>query len=206
MSYTVIDHGAENARVFDERSKAKQKAGGIKQMVDDPSEIEVVEGTYHDYAEYDADDSDDVPKDPGTPAAKAAAPETPDADDALDQLGESLEDDPLNILPGHMKDTIQGQPAVNKRGYAMIAERYGIAVSARIISMPWDNEEGRAVAHATAETEDGKTYSGHGTACADDGDMEDQLIELAETRALKRAVSWASGIGIVAYEELSDQL
>ena len=243
MSYTVIDHGAENARVFDERSKAKQKAGGIKQMVDDPSEIEVVEGTYHDYAEYDADDSgtdtivecamcgepvdvasqnaasgsgrkpvhkkcptDEPQGDPGTPAADAAAPDTPDADDALDQLGESLEDDPLNILPEHMKDSIQGQPAVNKRGYAMIAERYGIAVSARIISMPWDNEEGRAVAHATAETEDGKTYSGHGTACADDGDMEDQLIELAETRALKRAVSWASGTGIVAYEELSDQL
>src|SRR6056297_1802568 len=99
MSYTVIDHGAENARVFDERSEAKDKASGIKQMVDDPSEIEVVEGTYHDYAEYDGDDNGaEVSKgDPGTPAAKAADPDTVDTDDALDQLGESLEDDPLNI-------------------------------------------------------------------------------------------------------------
>lgn len=205
MSYTVIDHGAENARVFDSRSEAKDKAAGIKQMIDDPAEIEVVDGTYNDYAEYEHDDGGD----PGTPAAKAAAPDSPDvqnADEAIDQLGESLEDDPLNVLPGHMKDTIQGQPAVNKRGYAMIAERFGIGVEARVREYPWDNDEGRAVAHATAETEDGNTYSGWATACADDGDMEDQLIELAETRALKRAVSWASGIGIVAYEELADQL
>lgn len=126
--------------------------------------------------------------------------------DPLDQLGEELGTDPLDILPGHMTDTIQGQPAVNKRGYAMIAERYGIAVSAEILSYPWDNPEGRCVAKATAETDDGRTYTGHATANADDGDMQEQIIELAETRALKRAVSWASGVGIVSYQELMNEL
>jgi hypothetical protein len=134
--------------------------------------------------------------------------ETPEVSetDALDELGESLETDPLSILPGHMVDHIQGQPAVNKRGYAMIAERYGIEVSAEIEHYPWDNDEGRCVARATAVTDDGRNYSGWATACAEDGDMDDQIVELAETRALKRAISWASGVGIVSYVEMTDQL
>ncbi len=126
--------------------------------------------------------------------------------DAIDQLGDSLGTDPLDILPEHMVDTIQGQPAVNKRGYAMIAERYGIEVSADIEVYPWENEEGRCVARATAVTEDGREYSGWATASADDGDMNDQIIELAETRALKRGVSWASGVGIVSYQEMAGEL
>lgn len=36
--------------------------------------------------------------------------------------------------------------------------------------------------------------------------MPDQIIELAETRALKRATSWASGVGIVSYQELMNEL
>jgi len=126
--------------------------------------------------------------------------------DALDELGEELGTDPLSILPSHMTDRIQGQPAVNKRGYAMIAERYDISVSAEIVTYPWENEEKRCVAKATAITDDGREYSGHATACESDGDMSEQLIELAETRSLKRAVSWASGVGIVGYQELKQEL
>lgn len=125
---------------------------------------------------------------------------------ALDQLGEELGTDPLEILPEHMIDHIQGQPAVNKRGYAMIAERYNIAVETDVVAFPWDNSEGRAVAKATATTDDGREYTGYGTACAGDGDMDDQLIELADTRAAKRALAWASGVGIVSYQELSGEL
>lgn len=126
--------------------------------------------------------------------------------EAIDQLGQELGTDPLSILPGHMRDTVQGTPAINKRGYAMIAERYKIAVSAEILSYPWDNEEGRAVCRAVATTEDGREYSGVGTASKADGDMPEQLLELAETRSLKRAVSWASGVGIVSYQELSQEI
>jgi len=148
-----------------------------------------------------------------TSPAKAnnVSPEVVDEDvsktgGALAELGQELGTDPLSILPSHMVDEIQGQLAVNKRGYAMIAERYGVAVSAEIVSYPWDNSEGRCVAKAEAETEDGRTYTGHATACVEDGDMADQIIELAETRSLKRAVSWASGVGIVSYQELASQL
>jgi hypothetical protein len=36
--------------------------------------------------------------------------------------------------------------------------------------------------------------------------MPEQLVELAETRALKRAVSWATGIGMTAQEEMNNTL
>jgi len=217
MSFSVIDHGNENARSFDSRAEADDKAKGVKQMVSDPAAIEVVQGEYDDYSAYENQDTDDVDPEivdhstdggqvPSADSQSIPSSVEPDRDtetkEAIDKLGESLEDDPLNILPGHMQDDIQGTPAINKRGYAMIAERYGIEVTTSIESYPWDNDEGRCVAKAVAITEDGQRYTGHATACKDDGDMPEQIVELADTRAMKRAVSWASGLGIVAYEEL----
>jgi len=220
MSFSVIDHGNENARSFESRAEADDKASGIKQMVSDPSAIEVVKGDYDDYEAYETDgtaDTEDIepevidhsPDGGQVPSAESQSiPSSvePETTEAIDNLGESLEDDPLNILPGHMQDTIQGTPAINKRGYAMIAERYGIEVTTTIEAYPWDNDEGRCVAKAVAITEDDKEYTGHATACKEDGDMPEQIVELADTRAMKRAVSWASGLGIVAYEELNESL
>ena len=86
--YSVIDHGNDNARSFESRSEADEKAKNIKMMVSDPSQIEVVKGDYDDYSDYDAaPETEDVdaeiidmtdggkPKgDPGTPAAQQADP------------------------------------------------------------------------------------------------------------------------------------
>lgn len=136
-----------------------------------------------------------------------AAEEVSESIEAIDKVKQSgLDTDPLSVLPGFMVDSIQGAQAVNKRGYAMIAERYGIAVTTEMINSPWDNEEGRVVMKATAITEDGREYNAYGTACASDGDDKANLIELADTRSQKRAIQWASGYGIVGYQELTGQL
>lgn len=199
--FTVVNHDTLTTRVEDSRAAAEDRAEKAQaEFGFNPDDLEVVKGGYEEYENVVTDTPDVV--DAETVAPKEDTPDT----EALDELGESLETDPLSILPGHMVDSIQGQPAVNKRGYAMIAERYGIEASADVVQLPWENEEGRCVAKATAITDDGKEYSGWATACADDGDMADQLIELAETRALKRSVAWASGAGIVGYQELSNQL
>jgi len=213
MTYTIIDHGNENTRTEPARSDAEDKAKDLKMMVDDPTEIEVVQGDYENYEDYQNDSDDSESEDEPVPVPTEAPEDVIDAeptetavDDPLDELGESLGTDPLSILPGHMIDQIQGQPAINKRGYAMIAERYGVEVQAHIEQYPWDNDEGRCVARAVAETEDGKTYQDHATACEGDGDMSEQLVELASTRALKRVTGWATGLGIVSYQELSKEL
>jgi len=184
--------GEERANVTDDGTVVQQ--GGKPQSSGEEIDAEVIDHT---------EDAD-----PSEPDETAPAPVQEPQDDieALDELGESLETDPLSILPGHMIDHIQGQPAINKRGYAMIAERYGVSVKAYIESYPWENEDKRCVARAVATTDDGKEYQDYATANTDDGDMSDQLIELASTRALKRVTGWATGLGIVSYVELSNQL
>jgi len=167
MTFAVVDEANENVRTFDARSIAEDKAAGVKQMVSDPSSIRVVQGDYDDYADYIA--NHDNGDDPDTSRQDVAVPtESPedviDDDGGIDDLGESLQDDPLELLPSHMIDTIQGEPAINKRGYAMIAERFGVAVKSEIVTFPWDNDDNRAVARATAETEDGKTYTDYASA------------------------------------------
>jgi len=209
MSYSVIDESNENVRTLDTRSIAEDKAAGVKQMVSDPASIHVVKGSYDDYEDYL--ERHDNAADPETSRQDVPVPtESPedviDDDGGIDDLGESLQDDPLELLPSHMIDTIQGEPAINKRGYAMIAERFGVSVQSRIVVFPWDNDDNRAVARATAETEDGKTYTDYASASVGDGDMSDQIIELASTRALKRVTGWATGLGIVSYHELSEEL
>ena len=218
MSWIVRDTNRDKEWEVGSRSEAEEKKSTAVELGATPENIEIVppqediEPEVVDHATA-ADGGAEVVEEQPTPEEMEAdpdiitSPEDLEQDaEAIDQLGESLGTDPLSILPSHMVDTIQGQPAVNKRGYAMIAERYNIGVSARIVEFPWENEEGRCVAHATAETEDDRRYSGWATASTEDGDMEAQIIEVAETRALKRAVSWASGVGIVSYVEMTDQL
>ena len=204
MFEVIADNG--NSRTVESRAEAEDVKEDMEGLGMDV-EIRQAESDGGDVAERLAEETGDpVEKfESDEPLPEMDELETVD-DDPLAELGEELGTDPLSILPAHMVDTIQGEPAVNKRGYAMIAERYGIEASAEIKVYPWDNDEGRCVAKATAITEDGKEYSGWATACADDGDMAEQLIELAETRSLKRSVSWASGVGIVSYQELSSQL
>lgn len=214
MSDKYIITDGDGAEVeFESRAEAEEKRDDLKQLATqmdgrDPDDVQLKTPSDEDGGETQETvaQTRTVTNDEGEPAEVIDSGTPEQTEQALEELGESLGTDPLDILPGHMVDLIKGQPAVNKRGYAMIAERYGIETSAEIVELPWENDGGRCVAKAEAITEDGKEYSGWATACAEDGDMEDQLIELAETRALKRSVSWASGVGIVSYQELQNEL
>ena len=90
----------------------------------------------------------------------------------------------------------------------MLAENYGISVVAEPVTLPSATDFEYAEFQATATTEDGVEYSGFGSAHVDrmDGDDAHLLAELAETRAMKRAVSWATGIGMTAQEEMENSL
>lgn len=54
----------------------------------------------------------------------------------------------------------------------------------------------------TATTADGRTCEAYGSAHVDRGDDHELLLELADTRARKRALSIATGVGAVAVAEL----
>jgi hypothetical protein len=120
----------------------------------------------------------------------------------------SVEQDPVSWMPDHFIDDIQGVPTVNRKGYAVIASQYGVSVTAEPVTLASDTDREYAEFRAIATTEDGQEYSGFGSAHVDrmDGDDEHLLNELAETRAMKRAVAWASGVGMTAAEEMMGSL
>lgn len=114
----------------------------------------------------------------------------------------SVEEDPIDWVPGHFKDKIQGVHTINRKGYCVLAAHYGVSVTAEPITLPSENEFEYAQFRAIATTEDGQEYSGFGSAHVDRDDDKHLLAELAETRALKRACAWDTGVGITAIEEL----
>jgi hypothetical protein len=216
-SWTVRDVERDNVRVVSSHDEAIEKVNDMVTLGAHPDHLKIISPSGEVVNEAHTDESTESIEtgNEQTPemaehtedtAESGHEPVPVESDTDLNELGDSLATDPLDILPDHMIDHIQGQPAISKRGYAMIAERYDIEVKADVLEYPWENEDSRAVAKALATTDKGKEYSGWGTASAGDGDMSDQLIELAETRALKRAVSWSSGVGIVSYHEMADEL
>lgn len=129
-----------------------------------------------------------------------------DTKEALDKLGDSIENDPLNVLPGYMITMVDGKPSLNKRGVSVLAYHYDIDVTERNVeAYPHDHDFETAVVEMMVEGGDGRTFSGIGEAHVEETPKH-QLLRLAETRAYKRAVIFATGTGIVSYQELTGQL
>ena len=137
------------------------------------------------------------------PASEPVEPQETDVPD-----DPSVSEDPVSWMPDHFVDTIQGVPTVNRKGYAVIASKYGVSVTAEPVTLPSEADFEYAEFKATATTEDGREYSGFGSAHVErqDGDDPHLLAELAETRAMKRATAWATGVGMTAVEELKNEL
>jgi len=114
----------------------------------------------------------------------------------------SVTDDPIDWMPSHFIDSIQGVPVINRKGYAVIAQDCGISVTAEPVTRPPETDFEYAEFRAVATTQDGVEYSGYGSAHVDRDDDPTLLAELAETRAMKRATAWASGVGMTAIEEM----
>jgi len=217
MSFSVIDHGNDNARAFESRAEAEDKAKNIKMMVNDPSAIEIVQGAYDDYSEYEASEESnpkteevepeviDHSTDGGT--TNAVQPEqTVQEPNGLPER--SVSDDPFEWMPGEFIDTIQGTQAINRKGYAVLSQFYDISVESECVVGPEETEFTYARCEATAVGPDGETYKAHGSAHVDrmDGDDPTLLLELADTRATKRVLAIATGVGAVAVEELKNEL
>jgi hypothetical protein len=152
-------------------------------------------------------DESEPPETDGGEVQSASEPTTPDAELA-DVDNKDLAEDPLSVMPSHFVDTIQGVPTINRKGYAVLAEHFGISVTAEPVTLPGETDFEYAEFQATATTQDGQEYSGFGSAHVDrmDGDDPYLLAELAETRAMKRATAWATGVGMTAFSEMSNSL
>lgn len=115
--------------------------------------------------------------------------------------------DPVDWLPDGFVDNVHGTQAINRKGYAVLARNNNISVVADPVVRASETDFQTAEFQAIATTEDGCEYSGFGSAHVDrdtrgGGDDPYLLNELAETRAIKRALAYATGVGMVSAEEL----
>lgn len=206
--FVLIDNRRNNEKTFDSKSIAEEKRNDLIGLGATPEDLEIraVEsentvGTDDGQATELEEETNKDPKNVETdePIVEAdtieTAPQNP-----------SVADDPIDWVPGHFVDEIQGVPAINRKGYAVLSEQYGISVVSDPVTLPNDTDFEYAAFRATATTEDGREYSGFGSAHVDRGDDAMLLAELAETRSMKRAAAWATGVGMTAVSELKNEL
>jgi hypothetical protein len=183
--YKLVNTKRDNERYFESRDEAEAQREELIGLDEDPDALKVV--SVDDTASNNGANTTDVhdDSDPAIPA--------PD-----------VSQDPVEWMPAHFVDTINGVPVVNRKGYAVIAHEYGVSVTAEPVTLASETDWEYAEFRAVAETADGQTYSGFGSAHVDreDGDDRYVLNELAETRALKRSCAWATGVGMSAIEEM----
>jgi len=199
---SVRDTDRGNERPVESRAKAEEVAEELRGM---GASVEIIPP--------DADDNVDVVEHDETPTeANTVEPDTPDTGDeqplgdALAELGESLETDPLDVLPGYMITHVDGKPSLNKRGVSVLAYHYNISVVNReVVAYPHENDFTTAVVEIVVQDGDGREFVGVGESHVDETPKH-QLLRMSETRAYKRAVIFATGTGIVGYQELMEEL
>lgn len=144
-------------------------------------------------------DVDVVDTDAGSELEAAAEADSNALEDA-DQFAGSLADD----VPDRYVMTLDGDPYIRREGYAVLAHRQGLSIESEIITWASDTDFEAAEARAVVTDPDtGRTWTGTGTAFLEEEDLAGaaaQLNELAETRAITRALSWATGAGMSANE------
>jgi hypothetical protein len=207
MTVTLIDNNRDREKEFETRAEAEEKKQDMIGLGASPKDLEIV-ATDETEETADANTTEVVETTPDGGQAATVANTQPDDVVNVPDEGPSLDENPTDWLPGHFIDEIQGVPTVNRKGYCMIASKYGVSVTAEPVTTASESGFEYAEFRAIATTEDGKEYSGFGSAHVDrqDGDDAHLLNELAETRALKRACAWATGIGLTAIEELKNEL
>lgn len=131
--------------------------------------------------------------DPGTPAAKAAQPDAP-----------TLQEDPIGHLRQINSDfvnTIQGTPAISKRGFRYIQAELDITTESEVVAQI-DDPAG-VVVWARAELPDGRAAEAHGEGYPSESGIDsNQFVRYADTRAKSRALSDLTSAGALAVDEL----
>jgi hypothetical protein len=216
--WKVIDEGNDVERPVDSRAEAEETVEELKEIVEsaggNPDNIKVQSPKGEERANITADGNvvqQGGKADGGTevvdPTPDEAPPENIESDtDGYDlpDDGPSVDEDPLVWMPDEFTDQIDGSVAINRKGFEVLAHHYDIQCSTDVCESLTTPD--RVVFKAVATDADGDTYSAFGSACEARGDDTGLLIEMADTRAYKRAISRATGVGMVAVSELQNEL
>jgi hypothetical protein len=201
--WIVKDAERGSTRPVDSRAEAEEVADELKSL---GADVEIIPPNEDNSVEPPQTDAQPVGEPPDEAPPEDIESDTEQFGDALAELGESLETDPLDVLPGYMITHVDGKPSLNKRGVSVLAYHYDISVLDReVVAYPHENDFTTAVVEITVKDGDGREFVGVGESHVDETPKH-QLLRMSETRAYKRAVIFATGTGIVGYQELMEEL
>jgi len=193
--FIVRDTDRGNERPVESRAKAEEVAEELRGM---GANVEIIPPGAED-------NINAVEHHKTVKEANTVEPDEPDTDGYdLPDDGPSVDEDPLVWMPDEFTDTIDGSVAINRKGFEVLAHHYSIQCETELCSELTAN--GRVTFKAVATDADGDTYSAFGSASNERGDDAGLLVEMADTRAYKRAISRATGVGMVAVSELQNEL
>ncbi len=191
--FTIIDHDNGNEQTADTRSEAENMAATAREFGSD--DVEIIPPGDDQGSNGDDVEVLDADHDP-----EAIAPE--DVERLPDDR--NVGQDPLKWMPGEFVDEIDGSMAINRKGFEVLSHFYDVDVSATLEVAPEDTAHEYARVKATAEM-GGRQVEAFGSAHVDRGDDHFLLLEMADTRARKRALSIITGAGAVAVDELQNE-
>lgn len=200
--WTLYDVENENTNHFEDRSTAEEKATHAE------DDLGLTVEVYPPGEHPDLSDAGPRIEDGAEDVEVIQEGDTPQEDvlgtprDQLPDDGPSVDEDPLVWMPDEFTDTIDGTVAINRKGFEVLAHHYSIQCETSLCESLTTAE--RVVFKATARDADGDTYTAFGSAGSARGDDEGLVVELADTRSYKRAISRATGVGMVAVEELQE--
>jgi hypothetical protein len=196
MTWEVHDHRRDKVHQVESKSAAEEKKNTAVSLGVDPGKIEI------------------IPPDSGgakTDGGSAEVVETPEVvestqpTDELPDTGPSITEDPLSWMPSEFTKRVDGTVTITRKGYEVLAHHYDIRGGTEMVVSPVDTDMDYAVHKATVTDADGDEYTAYGEAHADDNGVEN-IVRMSDTRAYKRAVSRATGVGTIAIEEIQNEL
>lgn len=213
--WVVVDHDRDNRKPAPSRSKAEEMAETAREFGSD--DVEVKHVGKDTAADGDDPNNDSKPQgsesdtDGAEPVDAEVIDHAPDAPDHSEEYANlpdrDVGEDPLTWMPGEFIDTIDGAQAINRKGFEVLSHFYDIDVQPpEVMVSPHDSDHTYCQVRATVVTGDGRECSALGSAHVDRGDDPELLLEMADTRARKRALSIATGVGAVAVEELKNEV
>lgn len=193
--WTVVDTERNNERTFDSRAAAEEAMQELEGL---GADVELVAPGTPDGGRQP---TDAVEVDPEAETVQ------PVEESTSHDLGErSVAEDPLDWVPGEFVDEIDGTQAINRKGFEVLAHFYDVDVETDLDVAPEETDFDFCRCKAVATTPDGRRCEAFGSAHVDRGDDPWLLLEMADTRARKRALSIATGVGAVAVEELRNEM
>jgi len=204
--FIVRDTDRGNERPVESRAKAEEVADELRSL---GADVEIIPPGKEDNVDVAADDADesDGSDTEGQPVPEQVSDSVAAVRETRGDLpddGPSVDEDPLVWMPDEFTDTIDGSVAINRKGFEVLAHHYSIQCETELCADL--TTDSRVTCKAIATDADGDTYSAFGSASNERGDDAGLLVEMADTRAYKRAISRATGVGMVAVSELQNEL